>query len=412
MRPGVIRFGGSALDDPNLGDFESRDTIGDPDRRKPFRAWGGLQPVGPGLEEIRPVLPAGRRRALDLRPDRGDARPGTPPRKSSTSTARPIHTHGPLRARNGHPEPYRVRVLANRQRAGWSANTKRSLPEFCPGDEDRSIRRSNSSRRTRRRGILQLPATWLDLVARTTTTVPISPAWRPTCAAIAPDDRGPRPGPAGIRVAVTEWNTTAGDGGPKRARLWTLENALACARYHNVLHRHADLVSIACRSNLTNSFCSGCHPDRAATALQDADVSCTAALCHPRRRSAAPAGNTAPRPGGTRPQRHPWPRKATRSSCSRSTPASRRSLGRSISPPSASRDRSFEAWTLADTRNAGEPDAANSFNAPERVVPRRSTVVAASPRFTYRFPPLSLSVLRWHMGTIGGDCRDVAERRG
>ena len=52
MQPGIIRFGGSALDDPNLGDFEWRDTIGDPDRRRPFRAWGGLQPTGPGLEEF------------------------------------------------------------------------------------------------------------------------------------------------------------------------------------------------------------------------------------------------------------------------------------------------------------------------------------------------------------------------
>src|SRR5205085_11656511 len=60
-----------------------------------------------------------------------------------------------------------------------------------------------------------------------------------------------------VRVAVTEWNTTAGDWGPRRAMLWTLDNALACARYHNLLHRHGDLVTIANRSNLTNSFCSG-----------------------------------------------------------------------------------------------------------------------------------------------------------
>ena len=51
LKPGIIRFGGSALDDPNLGEFEWKDTIGDPDRRRPFRAWGGLQPTGPGLEE-------------------------------------------------------------------------------------------------------------------------------------------------------------------------------------------------------------------------------------------------------------------------------------------------------------------------------------------------------------------------
>src|SRR5579863_1711576 len=52
LKPGIIRFGGSALDDANLGEFEWKDTIGDPDKRKPFRAWGGLQPTGPGLEEI------------------------------------------------------------------------------------------------------------------------------------------------------------------------------------------------------------------------------------------------------------------------------------------------------------------------------------------------------------------------
>ena len=60
-----------------------------------------------------------------------------------------------------------------------------------------------------------------------------------------------------IKIAVTEWNTTGGDWGPRRAMLWTLDNALACARYHNLLHRNADIVEIANRSNLTNSFCSG-----------------------------------------------------------------------------------------------------------------------------------------------------------
>jgi len=52
LRPGIIRYGGSTLDDANLGDFEWKDTIGDPDRRRPFRAWGGLQPTGPGLGEF------------------------------------------------------------------------------------------------------------------------------------------------------------------------------------------------------------------------------------------------------------------------------------------------------------------------------------------------------------------------
>ena len=86
-RPGIIRFGGSTLDDPNLGDFEWRDTIGDPDRRRPFRAWGGLQPTGPGMEEFVQFCRTGRRRAPDLRPVHS-SQPGLwPPNRSSTSTA-------------------------------------------------------------------------------------------------------------------------------------------------------------------------------------------------------------------------------------------------------------------------------------------------------------------------------------
>ena len=60
-----------------------------------------------------------------------------------------------------------------------------------------------------------------------------------------------------IRLGITEWNTTAGDWGLGRAMLWTLDNALWCSRYHNFMHRHCDMIEIANRSNLTDSFCSG-----------------------------------------------------------------------------------------------------------------------------------------------------------
>jgi alpha-L-arabinofuranosidase len=60
-----------------------------------------------------------------------------------------------------------------------------------------------------------------------------------------------------IRVAVTEWNTTGGEFGLKRGILQTLGNALSCSRYHNLLQRNADLVDIAIRSNLIDSFGSG-----------------------------------------------------------------------------------------------------------------------------------------------------------
>jgi hypothetical protein len=59
------------------------------------------------------------------------------------------------------------------------------------------------------------------------------------------------------RIAVTEWNTTAGGWELGRASLQTLANALDCSRYHNLMHRHADAVEIAIRSNLIDSFGSG-----------------------------------------------------------------------------------------------------------------------------------------------------------
>jgi len=60
-----------------------------------------------------------------------------------------------------------------------------------------------------------------------------------------------------VRIAVTEWNTTAADWDLGRASLQTLQNALSCSRYHNLMHRHADSVEIAVRSNLIDSFGSG-----------------------------------------------------------------------------------------------------------------------------------------------------------
>ena len=68
LKPGIIRFGGSALDDSNLGEFDWRDTIGDPDKRKPFLCAGvGFNHTGPGLEEIVQFCRHARGRTADLR---------------------------------------------------------------------------------------------------------------------------------------------------------------------------------------------------------------------------------------------------------------------------------------------------------------------------------------------------------
>ena len=56
-----------------------------------------------------------------------------------------------------------------------------------------------------------------------------------------------------------------------------------------------------------------------------------------------------------------------------------------------------DTWTLHDRRHSGEPDAVNSFDDPERVAPERSRFQAASSRFEYTFPALSVTEMRWRV---------------
>ena len=63
--------------------------------------------------------------------------------------------------------------------------------------------------------------------------------------------------PDHIRIGITEWNINAGNWGLGRGKLNTLGCALFEAQFLNILHRHSDAVTLACRSNLTNSFCGG-----------------------------------------------------------------------------------------------------------------------------------------------------------
>jgi alpha-L-arabinofuranosidase len=51
-------------------------------------------------------------------------------------------------------------------------------------------------------------------------------------------------------------------------------------------------------------------------------------------------------------------------------------------------------WTLTDRKHAGEPDATNSFGEPERISPVARTYKAGGTKFEYRFPALSLTVLK------------------
>lgn len=389
LKPGIIRFGGSALDDSDLGDFRWLDTIGDPDQRKPFRAWGGLQPTGPGLEEIVQFCHAvGAEPLICVRVTHST--PEEAAQQVQYFNGSIDTPFGAMRAKNGRPEPYHIRY--------WQVGNERSsqeyeeeLPAFCQAmrQADPTIKLLSSYPTA---GVLRKAGELLDYVCPHHYSADL-PAMdddlnniRRLIAAEAPGRR--------IKAGVTEWNTTAGDAGPRRAMLWSLDNALACSRYQNLLHRHCDLVEIANRSNLTNSFCSG-------IIQTDNHRLYKTPTYYAQQLYAVLSGNRPlkllydlPTEGGLD------------VSAVLSADGSAITLfavnftgGEIVCPIDLSafgaQGRKAQVWLLADREQAGEPDATNSFADPTRIAPVRSAFQTPSARFTYSFPPYSLTVLRW-----------------
>jgi alpha-N-arabinofuranosidase len=392
MKPGVIRFGGSALDDPALGDFEWRQTVGDPDSRKPFRAWGGLQPPAAGLEEIVQFC-----RHVGAEPLICVRVRGRRPKDAADeveyfngSAATPM---GRLRASNRRARPYGIKFWQVGNEQGGPAYEAR-LPAFCKAmravDPTIELLASYPSA-----GVLRQAADLLDYVCPhhyNCEELAGAAADLARVRRLIADLGKGKP----IKVGVTEWNTTGGDWGTRRARLWTLENALACARYHNLLHRHADLVTIANRSNLCNSFCSGViQTDRArlykTPTYYAQQLYATLAGTRPLKIESRVPGGEAPDLSAT----------LSADGAFVTVFAVNATLADVTRPLdfSAFGDRGQElpVWTLTDRRRAGEPDVTNNFAEPERVSPVQATFQAPAARFAYRFPALSLTVLRWRV---------------
>jgi alpha-N-arabinofuranosidase len=394
LHPGVIRFGGSALDDPNLGDFDWRDTIGDVDHRKPFRAWGGLQPTGPGLEEIVQLMrAAGAEPLICVRTRQRTAKDAADEVQYFNGAAdTPM---GKLRAANGHPEPYHIRYWQVGNEQGGEEYERR-LPDFCKAmkqaDPNVELLASYPSV-----GVLQNAGQWLSYVSPhhyDCGNLPATIEQMNAARALLREHSQGR----NIRLAVTEWNTTAGDAGPTRAKLWSLENALACSRYHNLLHRNCDVVAIACRSNLCNSFCSGIiqtdnHRLFKTPTYYAQFLYSTLADEHPLKLEPAFS------PGD------PLDCSATLSAVGKTLTlfavnSTEQDLSRTIDLSAfGSVGTESSVSTLEDRQHVGEPDVANSFAEAERVAIATKTIKFMSPRIPYRFPRLSLTVMRW---TVGG----------
>lgn len=382
LQPGIIRFGGSTVEYPN---FEWTTLIGDPDHRRPFRAWGGLQNPAAGIEEIVQLIQSvGAEPLLCVRfngkaPQ--DAADEIEYFNGATSTKM-----GALREKNGHPEAYKIKY--------WQIGNEVASPEydakladFCKAMKavDPSIKLISSFPSA---NAIDKARDFFDYVAPHHYTTDLN--WEAkNFDQIRELLKQHAPGKS-IHVAVTEWNTTAGDAGPKRAMLWTLGNALACARYHNLLHRNCDLVQIANRSNLTNSFCSGIIQCNRSTLYKTPTY-------YAQQLYSELAGKTPLRVES----KTPLDLSATLAADGKTvtlfavndTPNEIQAV---LKLPELHKDgEPIDQWRLEDREDAGETDVTNSFEAPERVIVRFS--VAAEQRANVRedFPRYSLTVLQW-----------------
>ena len=250
LRPGVIRFGGSTLEV-----FEWDKCLGNWDLRAPYvtEPWGGLDPNFVGVEEFVQLT-----RYVDAEPLICVRWTGKKPQDAASEVeyfngAGDTHW-GRVRAQNGHVEPYRVKYWQIGNEIG-GAKYDESVKAFAEAmkrvDPNIKILSSFPSAET-----LKLGGGYLDYLcphhyeAGDLQTEEWS--FQTLRDQIARYANG-----RDVRVAVTEWNTTAGWMGLTRGILLTLGNALSCSRYQNLMHRYSGLVEIAIRSNLSDSFGSG-----------------------------------------------------------------------------------------------------------------------------------------------------------
>jgi alpha-N-arabinofuranosidase len=388
MNPGIIRFGGSEIEY-----FEWDKVLGDWDHRAPAlnTAWGGINENFVGVEEFVQLCryigaePLVCVRWTGRKPE--DAAAEVEYFNGDASTK-----WGALRARNGHAEPYAVKYW----QVGNEIDEKSyeaSLLSFATAMKtaDPAIRLLSSFPTSR---MLKSDGGYLDYLSPHDYSVGDLASNEKEFQNLGTMIR--RDAPArDVRVAVTEWNTTGGAWDLHRGMLLTLGNALACSRYQNLLHRNSDLVEIANRSNLSDSFGSGMlQPgpgwlvltpvyytqsfyQRAAGSfplevtrtnpltgyLQEPDLSATL----------SPDGKT------------------LRLYSVNSTPAERHvhfeldtALGEA---------RSLKRFLVTDTAEIADPEAMNTRDSPGRVTLFTGTAPATGNSFPADFPPFSITLL-------------------
>lgn len=250
MNPGIIRFGGSMIEV-----YEWQKSIGPWDTRVPYVTgpWGGLEPNFVGIEEFVQLS-----RYVGAEPLICVRWTGKTPQDAADEVEYlngSAQTHwGKIRAQNGHPEPYGVKYwqIGNEVRgSGYDESVRTFAEAMRKVDAGIKILSAFPSAET-----LREAAGSLDYICPHHYEVADLPTEKASLDFLK-NQVAEHAGGKDVRAAITEWNTTAGEMGLTRGMLLTLGNALSASRYQNLLHRYADLVEIAVRSNLSDSFGSG-----------------------------------------------------------------------------------------------------------------------------------------------------------
>ena len=250
--PAVIRWGGSAVDP---GRYRWKNGIGDRDHRVPFvnSNWGRIDSNDVGIDEFCRFCGLVNAEPLvcvsfsDGAPSAADL--------VEYCNGNAETKWGAHRAANGHAAPYRVKY--------WQLGNEIS------GNDEAYIKKCREFIRVMKQAdpLIAILSSFpsqkvLDVLGRDLAFLAPHHYTRDLGACEADFENLSRmiahtPGCSHLRLAVTEWNFTGGDWGLGRGKMLTLDGALLNARYLNLLCRHSDIVDIACRSNMTNSFCSG-----------------------------------------------------------------------------------------------------------------------------------------------------------
>jgi alpha-N-arabinofuranosidase len=386
MRPGLIRWGGSVIET-----YDWKKMIGPWEQRVPFpnAAWGRIDPNLVGIDEFVALCRAVGAEPLICVRWTGQ-RPSDAAELVQYCNGSAQSPMGAVRAANGHRQPYGVRYFQIGNEVG-GPKYEASLADFAKAmkETDASVRLLACYISP---AILKNAGGLIDFVSPHPYDIGNLQATAAQLDRYGEMLQRLAPG-RDIKIAATEWNTTAGDwGNPQRTRQMSLGNSLACARYLHLAQRRSDLVTIACRSNMSNSYCSGI--------IQTNNRAVMGTPAYQVLKLYAERGHGWPLVLGENADVLPIDASAAISEDDKTVTLmvvnpQREPVEQEIDVSAFARvEAQVEVWTVADAADAHDPDVMNTFDRPNRIDIVLGRFKGAGKRFRYPFPALSITALQ------------------